>query len=167
MEEKLLIFIQRLKLSKMMFICWNQWDVYNSRDIKWSKYHSIAPVICLSMMRCKWSTHNYWEMLLRRCEMKIIPPLRNKRSSKDPDDQIETKTWLMENQVKLSCFRKCSSGDMTAVILTLTWSKSLQFWLWSISTITLNYQPETEGMRLWVNRQKPRSLCIKHDRAVL
>ncbi len=26
--------------------------------------------------------------------------------------RFETKTWLMENQVKLSCFRKCWSGDI-------------------------------------------------------
>ncbi len=31
--------------------------------------------------------------------------------------RFETKTWLMEDPVKLSCFRKCSSGDTTAVIL--------------------------------------------------
>ncbi len=66
-----------------------------------------------------------------RCEeMKIIPPLRNKRSSKDHlMIRFETKTWLMENQVKLSCFRKCSSGDTTAVILIKTSPE--------VSTITL------------------------------
>ncbi len=48
--------------------------------------------------------------------------------------RFENKTWLMENQVKLSCFRKCSSGDITAVIRTLTWSKSVQIWH---NTITL------------------------------
>ncbi len=42
--------------------------------------------------------------------------------------RFETKTWLMENQVKLSCFSKCSSGNMTAVILTFTWEKSVKIW---------------------------------------
>ncbi len=48
-------------LQMLIFLWWNsdacdvnQWDLYNSRadtDIKWSKYHSISPVICLSKMR--------------------------------------------------------------------------------------------------------------------
>ncbi len=77
---------------------------------------SISPITRLSKMRCE--------------EMKIIPPLRNKRSSKDHlMIRFETKTWLMENQVKLSCFRKCSSGDTTAVILIKTSPE--------VSTITL------------------------------
>ncbi len=55
-------------------------------------------------------------------DVKIIPPLRNseskasgnKRSSKDPDDQIwDTliflKKILMDNQVKLSCFSPVSA----------------------------------------------------------
>ncbi len=42
--------------------------------------------------------------------------------------RFETKTWLMENQVKLSCFSKCSSGNMTAVILMFTWEKSVKIW---------------------------------------
>ncbi len=98
--------------------------------LKWSKYHSISLIICLSEMRCKWSKH-------------IMQCWRNKRSSEDvrwrsfseskaPQKilmiRFETKTWLMENQVKLSCFSKCSSGNMTAVILTFTWSKSVQIW---------------------------------------
>ncbi len=43
--------------------------------------------------------------------MKIIPPLRNSES-KAPQKilmiRFETKTWLMENQVKLSCFSPVS-----------------------------------------------------------
>ncbi len=90
---------------------------------------SISPVICLSKMRCTWSRHimrcwsrdeeinapqkMWWRSFLRWGTVKVkILMIR-----------FETKTWLMENQVKLS-----SSGDMTAVILTLTWSKSLQIW---------------------------------------
>jgi len=92
-------------------------------------------------MRLKWSKHimqcnpvlierwrNKGEMFWRL--VKIIPPLRNseskasgnKCSSKDPDDQIwDSKTWLNENQVKLSCFSPVS----VHLEILLTISKSL------------------------------------------
>ncbi len=130
-----------MNLVQMLILIWwnyaasdvNLWDLYNitaNTDIKWSNHHSISLIICLSAMRCKWPKH-------------IMQCWRNKRSSEDvrwrsfseskaPQKMLmirfETKTWLMENQVKLSCFSKCSSGNMTAVILTFTWSKSVQIW---------------------------------------
>ncbi len=100
-------------LQMLIFLWWNsdacdvnQWDLNNSRadtDIKWSKYQSslyISNNMCLSKMRLKWSKHNAmlrWRNKVSSEDvMKIIPPLRNseskasgnKRSSKDPDDQI-------------------------------------------------------------------------------
>ncbi len=59
----------------------------------------------------------------------------NKRSSKDPDDQIETKTLIDGESSKAELLQssKCSSGDMTAVILTFTWSNSVKIWHWSSS----------------------------------
>ncbi len=85
--------------------------------------------MCLRKMRCKWSRHimrcwsrdeeinapqkMWWRSFLRWGTVKVkILMIR-----------FENKTWLMENQVKLS-----SSGDITAVILMLTWSKSVQIW---------------------------------------
>ncbi len=57
----------------------------------------------------------YNAMLIERwiikAPQKIIPPLRNSES-KAPQKilmiRFETKTWLMENQVKLSCFSPVS-----------------------------------------------------------
>ncbi len=51
-----------MNLLQMLILIWwdsdacdaNQWDVYNSAadtNIKWSKYHSISLIICLSKMR--------------------------------------------------------------------------------------------------------------------
>ncbi len=81
-------------------------------------------------MRCRWSKHIMQCWRIKRSSEDVR--WRSFSESKAPQKilmiRFETKTWLMENQVKLSCFSKCSSGDMTAVILTFTWSKSVQIW---------------------------------------
>jgi len=77
---------------------------------------------------CKWSKH-IMQCWLRDEDVRWRSFLRWGTVNVTKDHLMirsETKTWLMENQVKLSCFRKCWSGDMTAVILTLTWSKPVQ-----------------------------------------
>ncbi len=58
----------------------------------------------------------------------LIERWRNKRSSKDPDDQIWDARIFLKNMIdgesskaELLQSSKCSSGSITAVILTFTW----------------------------------------------
>ncbi len=130
--------------------------------------HSISPVICVSKMRCTWSRHimrcwsrdeeinapqkMWWRSFLRWGTVKVkILMIR-----------FETKTWLMENQVKLS-----SSGDMTAVILTLTWSKSANIWHQRMFVLLYSKTLDVSNLIRWVvNRAGRYGWKLYHDISV-
>ncbi len=131
-EQKYAIWCRCWYLGYMMkFWCLNQWHLYNSIADTYNyiniSHHYISPIIWLSKMRLKWSKH------IMQCNPMMIERWRHKRSSEDvrwrsflrwgtvkvklletnvPQKilmiRFETKTWLMENQVKLSCFSPVS-----------------------------------------------------------
>ncbi len=84
----------------------NEGDLYNSAadtDLNISG-RSISPIIRLSKMRWKWSKH----IMIERWRNKDVRWRSFLRWGTNAPQKIlmirfETKTWLMENQVKLSC----------------------------------------------------------------
>ncbi len=113
--------------------------------IKISVCRFISPIICLSKMRCKWSKH------IMQCWLR---------------DEVETKSWLMENQVKLSCFSPVRVHlEILLVILTCTWSKSVKIWqrkdTWSWTLVQLNYKSFDLIKHLWtINQRQKAWLCF-------
>ncbi len=107
-------------------------------------------------MRCKWSKHIMQCWL--RDEVTNAP-------QKILMIRFETKTWLMENQVKLSCFSKCSSGDITSysdVYLIKIWQRK-DTWSssWSWTLVQLNYKTFDLIKHLWtINQRQKAWLCF-------